>query len=466
MRAGPTATDTSGRSTTWGRLLDRARHIRDLRGAWQVLRWLAAATRLRVSVERRVAWWHLRSSMRSYRMRVTSPRMTVTAGASAPAFDLRAYHPIGWQSDAGSEAAALGPVERLPPGVAAHRVMHRRNLRRLRRVHHLEDVQAFHADIVTRAGELARLAAAGVVVHLADGDPRLRPLLGDDLYRLMTTDARGMAPGARERLGISMRRAALRDHSTWARARRRGPEELPLVSVLLATRRPRFLPWILDAVARQTYPHRELVLALHGDGFVDVERRLAALPCPARVIRADAREPLGAVLDAAAGAASGTLLTKMDDDDAYGADHLWDLVLAREYSGAELVGKFHEFVYLARSDRTVYRRYGGGERYRTSTLDGGTLLISRQDLHRAGGWRPVPRHVDEALWGDVVRAGGRLYRTHGAGFMLIRHGHRHTWEVSDDWFLAHADRTISGWNPALAGIEGVSVPHPGRHSER
>lgn len=327
-------------------------------------------------------------------------------------------------------------------------------------MHHVEDVQAFHSDVAIRAGELTRLAACGVVVHLADCDERLRSLLGEDLYRLMTAEVRGIDADARELLSIRMRRAALRDHSSWARTRQFVPKKFPLVSALLVTRRPEFLAYALNSVARQTYPNLELILALHGEGFVDVERQLAGLQCAVKTLRIHGSEPLGAALNAAVEASEGALLTKMDDDDVYGADHVWDLALAREYSGAQLVGKFHEFVYLASLDLTVHRLDGGNERYLTKTLDGGTLLISRQDLESVGGWRRVPRHVDEALCRDVVAAGGRLYRTHGAGFMLVRHGRRHTWEMSDDYFLAQADDVSDGWSPELAGIDDLNLPYP------
>ena len=420
--------------------------------------------RLNVFVRRRIqpAWWHLHGAMRSLRARVESRSADGTRDGSAVVFDLRGYNPIGWRRDAGG-VAALGPPRRLPPGVEAERVVRRRSLRRLRRVHHLEDVSAFHPDVVTRARDLARLAAAGALVRVADGDRRLRPLLGDRLYRLMTTDMRGLDDDTREQLGVRMRRAALREHSSWARARRVGPEALPLLSILLATRRPRFLPWALANVARQTYPRVELVLALHGAGFAEVEPRAAVAAHATKVLRAPASEPLGAVLDAAVEASSGTLLTKMDDDDAYGADHLWDLVLAREYSGAQLVGKWLEFVYLAASDRTMRWFNGRSERYQASVLAGGTLLVSRRDLDRAGGWRKAPRGVDTALAADVLQAGGRIYRTHAAGFMMVRHGCGHTWndaDGSDDSFLARADRVWPGFQPGRAGVEAPRIPHP------
>ena len=390
-------------------------------------------------------------------------RANARRGEALPPFDLRAYNPIGWQRDGGSATAALGPIEWLPPGIDAQRVVHPNNLHRLRSVHHLEDVQAFHPDIATRAGVLARLAACGVATHLADGDERLQPLLGDDMYRLMTADINGMDAHERELLSVKMRRLAQRHHSSFGRACQSDPDRLPLVSVLLATRRPQFLEYALDNVAKQTYPHLELITALHGDGFDDAVQRIAEFPRHVKTLRLPASEPLGAVLNAATQESAGTLLAKMDDDDVYDADHIWDLALARCYSGAQLVGKWQEFVYLAASDRTIYWREGHSERYHASILAGGTFLISRRALDRAGGWRRVPGGVDTFLVEDVLRSGGRVYRTHGFGYMMVRHGFRHTWnsrDGADDELLGIAERVWDGFRPDLAGIEALRAPHP------
>ena len=430
-----------------GRLLRRRRNARRDRGEAR-LRRTAQRVALRAFNKRWTVWWFLRSRLRPRNGagRGRAPR----PGESAPAFDLRACNPIHWPRAARARVAALGPLERLPPGVRADRAVRAWNPLRLRRYHHVEDAPAFHAGPVSRAGALARLAAAGVVLHAADADPRLQALLGAELHRLITADVDGLDAGARELRSIGLRRAALRNHSTWAR----GAAHLPYVSVLLATRRPALVPQALASVAAQTYPRLELVLALHGNeaAFAGVERRAAELALPCRIVRVAGGAPLGAVLNAAAAAAGGELLTKMDDDDRYGADHVWDLVLAREYSRAQLVGKAIEFIYLARSDRTLYRAAGHPEAYGMNGLAGGALLISRRDLEWVGGWRNARRGVDQALIGDVLRAGGGVYRTHSTGFALVRHGDRHTWELDDGHFLARADRIIPGWAAAAADV--------------
>ena len=383
---------------------------------------------------------------------------------SVPAFDSRVDNPSGWRRRVGRRVGALGPLDRLPPTCRANRVVRRDDREALRRLHHLEDVRAFHADDVTRAGELARLAALGVVVHLADEDRRLAPYLGEELFALMTGAVRDLDPGAREALSVRMRRAALREHSLSSRARQvaarvlADPPQLPLVSVLLPTRRPALLQRALAAVRRQSYPRLELVLALHGGDFGEVAADAAGPSTPLTVLRLDAALSLGSVLNAATQAARGTLLAKMDDDDLYGSEHVWDLVLAQEYSQAPLVGKGPEYVYLAASNRTVRRGIRRSELFGSAFIAGGALLVTRQVLERVGGWKRLPgTGTDQALV-HAVRQVESIYRTHPRGFVLVRHGDIHTWDADDAWFLEKADVNKAGWRPELAGVVELQPP--------
>lgn len=385
---------------------------------------------------------------------------------SVPAFDPARINPIGWPRVPEKGVGALGPLDSLPAGSPADHTVRRRDRDTLRAVHHFEDVAVYHTDATTRAATLAVLAGMGVVVRLADHDPALESRLGSELYGLMSaSDIIEADLDGRELISISMRRAALREHTLRARAwqiigsRLPDPPTQPEVSVLAATKRPELVPDLLVTVSSQTYPRLELVLVLHGDGFGDdIESMVAELSIPARVLRVDGSLSFGGVLNRAVSAAGGTLLTKIDDDDLYSDEHVWDLVLAHGYSGAELVAKGSEFVYLARSDRTIHRFCGKGEAAsRVISVAGGTMLISRHDLEAAGGWRRVPRGVDVALIEDVRRLGGLVYRTHGFGYVLVRHGSGHTWENEDSYFLRHAERSRSGWVPEFAGLALDSV---------
>ena len=381
-----------------------------------------------------------------------NPRLAVAG------FDPRRYNPIGWPRHARDNVAALGSLDQLPPGVQADRVVSPTDFELIRHCHHVEDVRSFHTDSISRADTLVRLAATGALVHVADRDPCLEALLGEELYDLFTTDIRDTDPMTRELHSIRSRRTALRDHSEERRVRQickealGTPVQVPSVSALVATNRPAFMAWGIANVAKQNYPELELVLALHGDGFDEEEmhRTLASSGCAFEVMRMPSTRSYADLLNAASQRASGTLLTTMDDDDVYGADHIWDLVLAREYSGAHLVGKGLEIIYLARSDHTVVRHSYESERY-SKNATGSTLMIARDDLDALGGWQSPPA-VDTDLINRVIQDGGLVYRTHGRGYIVIRHS-SHTWKVTDQYFRDQASSIHRGWHGALSGLD-------------
>ena len=375
------------------------------------------------------------------------------------AFDAETNNPIRWIRDHDQRVLSVGPVAKLPSGVTVDASLEADDPEAARHAHHLVDVAAFHASTRERAATLVALAARGVVVLLADSSRELEDLVGTDLHRLLSDP--GIANASvheRERASISMRRLALRDHSLRARVRQVATiggldrPSIPEVSIVLATNRPDYIDAAFEAVGRQTYPRLEVVLALHGPGFDgDVETHERDLPHALRVIRVGQEVSFGNALNLAVTASGGTLLTKFDDDDLYSAEHVWDLVLAHEYSQAQLVAKAAEFVYLAGSDATIHRFAGRGETY-SRTLAGGTMLISRHDLEAAGGWRRVPRGVDKALIEDVANAGGRIFRTHGFGYVLVRHGRGHTWASDDSYFLDEAQDHRDGLDRGFAGV--------------
>ena len=370
--------------------------------------------------------------------------------ASVPSFDPGEANPVGWR------AAPDPPVLRgdgLPP------------VRTLVRAHHVEDWTDPSVDAAERAGELAEAAARGAVVCVVDDGLGLEACLGGELWGLMSDAERIRSADEHEReaLSIAMRRAALRDHSRRGRVGQvlaaAGVVEavLPTVTVLVATRRPHRLADVVEMLGRQDYPCLEFVVGLHGDGFDrrEAEARLSALPHSGRTVSVAADRSLGEVLNAALGAAGGTLVAKFDDDDEYGPEHLWDLVLAAEYSGAAAVGKGSEYVYLADADCTVRRFAGFGERWidpQRQSVAGGATLFRRDALEAAGGWRAMNVGEDKAVVQDIAAQGGKVYRTHGAGYLLVRHGGDHTWAAADSYFLEQASDTRPGCDRRFAGV--------------
>ena len=122
-------------------------------------------------------------------------------------------------------------------------------------------------------------------------------------------------------------------------------------------------------VRAQEYPNLQVIVVLHGDDdFVshhtpDVQQSLAGWNSDLVVMGVSPEQNLGHALAAASARAEGELLAKMDDDDFYSSTHIWDLVLARMYSGAQIVGKALDWIYLTHADTTVFRPTYPAERF-------------------------------------------------------------------------------------------------------
>ncbi len=239
---------------------------------------------------------------------------------------------------------------------------------------------------------------------------------------------------------------------------------LPTVSILLATMRPDTVEAVLTDLAGQTYPGLEVLLGPHGwtpDGN-QLARWTKLLDGPLRVVSVPPAATFGQVLASLSRTADGDVLTKVDDDDVYGPDHVSDLVLAWRQTGADLVAKAPRFVHLQDAvppgtqppdprvggGRTVDRSWAASEVF-GRTPAGGTLLLSRATLLDAGGWSGSVRHVDIDLTARIRQAGGVTYRTHGLGYVYVRHARGHTWEAGESVFLEQAGDIVEGLPAAL-----------------
>jgi len=233
----------------------------------------------------------------------------------------------------------------------------------------------------------------------------------------------------------------------------------PSVSVVVATCRPDNLELWTALVASQTYRPLQVVAALHGNSWSATHcDRLRAVLGSAGIdvviVTVDESAVLGEVLQAGCDRADGDVIVKWDDDDLYSTGHVVDLLRARHYSGATLVGKACDFVYVQNADTTVRRIQTPRELF-SPTLAGGTLAIGRHDLRSVGGWDALRRDEDMALIDKVRRQGGTSYRTVGYGYLMIRCSRpgAHTWSADDSVFLSARNPRRPGLDASWAMID-------------
>lgn len=326
----------------------------------------------------------------------------------------------------------------------------------------LRGLDAVHVRWDSSAGPVA--AARTVVQLAACGVPLLSGavpawavrLLGPALVTAVTSTT-GWAPQEelrREEHSVRLRRAALAAHGSEARWRQlvagRGVHVPPQrqVSVVLATRRPENVRFAVDQVRRQRGVALQLVLVLHGFSATCAQVRSAVrdLTFPFVVMERPADEVFGDVLNAGVRRCDGDVVAKMDDDDWYGPHHLADLAAAQRWSASEVVGSAADFVYLEPLNITLRRRFAS-EIY-AEYVAGGTLVVDRAALLAAGGFRSMPRHVDARLLQDLRSLGGRVFRTHGLGYVLRRTAGGHTWSADLTYFLRDRGQQWRGFRPS------------------
>ncbi|MEO9322593.1 hypothetical protein ABFT23_03830 [Nocardioides sp. C4-1] len=264
------------------------------------------------------------------------------------------------------------------------------------------------------------------------------PVVADDApapWSATTTAVDLADPTAREERSVVLRRTAFAMLA---------PVRQPAVSILLATRRAEMLDFALSQVARQRgVDDLELVLAPHGFDVDPARVRELLGPTIGLQVRPHPSDTLfGDVLHDAAQAAGGDVLLKMDDDDWYAPDVVTDLMLARRWSGAEMVGMPAELHYVAERDLTVKR--GHPVELYAAFVAGGTMLVDRDALREAGGFRAVRKWVDAQLIDAFQQMGAAIYRTHGLGYVLRRNPTGHTWDVDLDYLL-DPSRTVATW---------------------
>jgi hypothetical protein len=412
-------------------------------GWWTVLRFAAPVDLAEVLAEvGRQSAWGDRYGDRGLRVGGgTDPAGAVPADVASLApgpggvgpFDERAINPTGFTPYADGSQVDIATLPAITPEVVA-------GLRPVGAV----GVAEWTTATTTAA---AALAMAGVPVVAATAPD----VLGAPLCDAITAPFDPADPIAREEHSVRLRRAAFDRFSSLAWRAELGRQvgvpvaSHPSVSILLATRREDMLDFALAQVARQRGVERlELVLAPHG--FTPDPARVRDAvgdDIAVQVVRHGEEVLFGDVLHAASRAAQGDVLLKMDDDDWYAPDVVADLLRARAWSGAELVGMPAELHYLAERDLTVKR--GHAVEVYARFVAGGTMLVDRAALREAGGFRAVRKWVDAQLIEALQAMGAAVYRTHGLGYVLRRNPTGHTWQADLDYLLDPV-RTVATWD--------------------
>jgi len=229
------------------------------------------------------------------------------------------------------------------------------------------------------------------------------------------------------------------------RPEREYPVGLPSASALVSSKRPQQLEHVFATVGSQAGVDLELVLLTHGfEAEPDQVRDLAErYGVPAYKVLTAARElTLGECLNLCVSAASGEVLTKMDDDDYYGPHYLEDLLHALEYSDADVVGKLAHYMHFASKDATVLRMPHMEHSYSHFVM--GPTITARREVFEKLPFEGRNKGEDTAFLKAVSEAGGSIYAADRFNFCQMRKAEGHTWDVSDEMLAASGEIKFFG----------------------
>lgn len=230
----------------------------------------------------------------------------------------------------------------------------------------------------------------------------------------------------------------------------------PHVSItpLVATIRPGQLPHILDYLAAQRGVEIQPMISTHGFEASARDRRAAReLGLDVTWLSHDKDVSLGQMYNVMLEQADFPLVAKMDDDDFYDSTYLLDSAMAMRYSNAGIVGKRATFVYLESLDAT-YFCFGADENRFVHEVAGPTLVCSTE-LALATGFSDLSRGEDSDFLKRAAASGASIYAGSRFGFVRMRSGASHTWNVDDSVFTANGEEVHSG-GPTRLEL-------PGRH---
>lgn len=214
--------------------------------------------------------------------------------------------------------------------------------------------------------------------------------------------------------------------------------QTPLLSLIVVTMRPAFLPAVRAMLDRQTYKRTEIVVALHGHKVIGLlpEQRLA-LEGARAVLELPEAWSLGRCLNAAIAEAGGIFVAKIDDDDLYGREYLTEAVGHLIAEKGDVVGKAETFFYLEESGTILLRRPGLSHKT-VKFVHGATLVFSRSLARhlpfRDFTFREGQLVLEDTLFLEDCNLGGTsVYsssRRHFMGFRRAAKG-SHTWTKPD-----------------------------------
>lgn len=220
-----------------------------------------------------------------------------------------------------------------------------------------------------------------------------------------------------------------------------------LISVVTVTNRPKYITNLLQNYKRQNHKNKELILVMNTlkVNLDDIKAKCNKYKIKNyKVFAIEDEKTLGHCLNEAIKQSQGDFITKMDDDDLYGAEYLSDIITAFDYSSADVVGKFSFFSYLESTD-SLYLRFSGEDNKYSDFVSGGTITF-RKEVFDKVKFPDKNRGEDSQFLKDCKTNKFKIYSCDKYNHIQVRRKNlaSHTWHIDENEYLKNCQKVADG----------------------
>ena len=198
------------------------------------------------------------------------------------------------------------------------------------------------------------------------------------------------------------------------------PEPVPLVTVVIVSRRAENLDYALQSLKLQDYPRLDPLLVIDPLYESVARQGTECWSIPVRVEVAQPRSTLGDRLNLGVLHAFGDAVTIFEESAFYGPQHITDLLQALEYSGAHMVGKASWLELTSEANQPTVK--APGLQYVFDKIPATGTLTMHRSTARALGFPRRARGVNWAVSQRVLDGGGTIFSTHAHDTVMLRKG--------------------------------------------
>ncbi|EOC99966.1 glycosyltransferase family protein [Caldisalinibacter kiritimatiensis] len=212
----------------------------------------------------------------------------------------------------------------------------------------------------------------------------------------------------------------------------------PGVSIITSTMRDHFMDNVFENYAMQTYDKKELIVILNKNSMDINKWKEKAKNYPnVKIYQVDESKTIGYCLNYGIDRSQYKYIAKFDDDNYYGPNYLSDIVMAFDYSGADLVGKQRFYVYFEGSKKLALIR--NKENSFVKYVAGSTFVFKREVYEKIRFATNIyDGSEDNKFIDDCNKYGFKIYSCDRFNHVVGRRENLedHTWKIKERDFLS------------------------------